>query len=160
MTPQDPDNDKQAPYELPAFMLAGYKSLRDIRRQPMPDGTIHVGISPTKHVPVFTAATNLSYYADSFLFTLIKADHVMKLVKNCDHDGHRDWRLPDLAEMRVLLENREAIYFETGWYWVSGADAMQPEGAMHFPDGTYERDIAKVKEAFVRCIRYGAEEMG
>jgi hypothetical protein len=160
MTPQDPDNDKQAPYELPAFMLPGYQSLRDIRRQPMPDGTIHVGISPTKYVRVFTAATNLSYYADSFLFTLIKANHVTGLLSKYDKNGHCDWRLPDLSDMRVLLENREAIYFETGWYWVSGNDTANLGGAVLFPDGTYEPDIAKVKEAFVRCIRYGAEDEG
>ncbi len=160
MTPQDPDNDPQPPYELPAFMLPGYKSLRDIRRQPMPDGTIHVGLSPETHVPMFTAPVNLSHYADSFLFTLIKAGHVANLLAKCDRNGHCDWRLPSLAEMRLLHENREAIYFETGWYWVSDTDALKPEGAMHFPGGTYEPEVANIKEAFVRCIRYGAEGEG
>lgn len=72
-------------------------------------------------------------------------------------DGHTDWYLPALDELRVLSTNQVAIgQFVADEYWASNEDPSSPTDcalAIAFPSGNETSFRAKYDYRSVRCVR-------
>src|SRR5437762_1894389 len=84
----------------------------------MPDGRIYAGISPDTHKPMYTTPEDAP-----LTYTFNEA---RKYAAELEANGHKDWRVPTKAELKVLFNNRAAIGgFDAsglnpgGWYWSS-----------------------------------------
>jgi len=120
----------------------------------MPNGTVYAGISPETNKPMYTTP------ADAFLtMTFNEArKYAAKLIAH----GHRDWRVPTLAELTVLFNNRAAIggfkstydkasRHSDDWYWsteqVSWWGKQGELGQYKFSYGS------KLDPSLLRCVR-------
>jgi hypothetical protein len=118
----------------------------------MPDGTIYAGISPDSGRAMYAAL----------------ADAPLKMMFNegtayaatLDVHGHKDWRLPTRAELKVLFKNRAAIGgFDTsgfgpaGWYRSSSEIDSWFAWEQRFSDGApfnYDKGVQSAVRP-VRC---------
>jgi hypothetical protein len=67
----------------------------------MPDGTVFAGISPDTNKPMYASPADAS-------LTMTFND-ARKYAAQLDAHGNKDWRVPTMAELNVLFNNRAAI---------------------------------------------------
>ena len=87
----------------------------------MPDGTIYAGISPDTGKAMYTISTDTPLR--------VSFGQARKVVAGLNGDqfhGYQDWRVPTMAEVNVLFNDRAAIggfnlsgSRSSGWYWSS-----------------------------------------
>lgn len=65
----------------------------------MKDGTIYGGLSPTTHKPMFVAPTSSD--------KVMPFNKAAEYARNLEVGGKKDFRVPTMAELRVLLANRD-----------------------------------------------------
>src|SRR5262245_45208642 len=65
------------------------------------DGTIEAGISPDTNRAVYTTSADAP---GKYSF-----DHAQAYCRGLEANGHKDWRVPNPAELSVLFNNRAAI---------------------------------------------------
>lgn len=87
----------------------------------MPDGTVFAGISPYMNQPMYAMPVDAPL--------TMKFNQAKEYAANLDAHGHRDWRMPTLAELNVLFNNRASIggfdvtgSYPAGWYWSASPD--------------------------------------
>jgi Protein of unknown function (DUF1566) len=125
----------------------------------MADGTVYAGISPDTKRPMYTTpADGLSrrwLRTPRLFYTFAQA---RKYAEELDAHGHKDWRVPTRAELKVLFSNRAVIggFNETGlgdagWYWSSSETSLLAWG-QRFSDGRRGDDF-KIFASSVRCVR-------
>jgi hypothetical protein len=117
----------------------------------IPDKGVYAGFSPDTWEPMYTtpkdAPLNLSF------------NQATKYAADLVAHGHRDWRVPTIAELNMLFNNRAALGGfdesdrQTGWYW-SSSMASAPDSAQvkRFRDGK-PGFIATYEPLSLRCIR-------
>jgi hypothetical protein len=118
----------------------------------MPDGTIYAGVSPDTGAALYVTP------ADTPL--PLPFPHARQYAAQLTAHGHRDWRLPTKAELRVLFMNRAAIggFNLTGLgpsgssYWSSSQNSKFDSWSQRFRDGA-EFDIYIGFHSNVRCVR-------
>ena len=117
----------------------------------MMDGAIYAGISPDTGEPMYATP------ADAPL-TMTFNDAV-SYAKKLDAHGHRDWRLPSKAELKVLFNNRAAIggfnvsgSSPAGWYRSGTQVNKWFAWGQRFSDGC-QLDYLKDVHSSVRCVR-------
>jgi len=117
----------------------------------MPDGTIYAGISPDtkkalyatpKDAPASMSFQEAADYADSL-----------------DAHGHRDWRVPTIAELKVLSAHHVAIGgfncsgpVPANWYWSASQYYKRNAWVLRLSDGC-KNYIDKAGYLSLRCIR-------
>jgi hypothetical protein len=103
---------------------------------PMPDGTIYAGISPNTGTAMYTTP------GDEPL--TMEWNEAVRYADELDSHRRADWRLPTVAELAELFNNRAAIggFKESGsnssdWYWSSTEDPDYQDYARmkRFPGG-------------------------
>jgi hypothetical protein len=117
----------------------------------MPDRTIYAGVSPDTGRPMYTTPKDSGLCGE-----WRKAmDHAAGL----DAHGHKDWRAPTKAELKVLFTHCAAIgnFNETGsipggWYWSSMQYGQYYAWAQRFSDG-HQDYLGKPDAASLRCVR-------
>jgi hypothetical protein len=124
----------------------------------MPDGTIYAGISPDTKEPMYAAP------ADAPL--TMKFNEARRYAAGLDACGHKDWRVPTMAELQVLFNNRAAIKgfkedhdFLSGenWYWASNSEKTMTTVAwsQFFGEGSQFPNL-KDCDLSVRLVRTAA----
>ena len=120
----------------------------------MPDGTIYAGVSPTTHQPMYAAPEGTPLRMDF--------NAVAQYTEELQVGDKGDFRIPDIAELQVLVDNKDKgamkgtfNVIETndiGWYWSStrigdiSAWCLQVRTDHKKPYSTKERCL-------VRCVR-------
>jgi hypothetical protein len=138
-----PANTNQAPSTTPASVVdPGDK---------MPDGTVFAGISPDTNKPMYATP------ADAPL--TMKFNEAQEYAARFDAHGHKDWRVPTMAELNVLFNNCAAIgRFDisgsttAGWYWSASPYLSWGGWAQRFSDGA-QGDDPKGRHSPVRPVR-------
>jgi hypothetical protein len=122
----------------------------------MEDGTIFAGVSPDTGRNMFVTPKDAS--------AVLNWKAAMKYAAELDANGHKDWRLPTIAELHVLYQNRNKgalkDSFDTGdftpsnWYWSSTENPPPTRGAWmeRFSDSQRHRTW-KGLDASVRPVR-------
>jgi len=125
----------------------------------MPDGTIFVAVSPSSGKPFYTipkdGPLDINWY------------EAIEFAKSLDMYGHKDWRLPTVAEAELLYDNREIIgNFKVPeernesspgkWvdYWTSSEIAGGSYArTWNFNGGKQLNSPMKSKKVFIRLVR-------
>lgn len=117
----------------------------------MPDSTIYAGISPDTKKPMYATPADAS---PKMMF-----NEATKYAATLDAHGHKDWRLPTRAELKVLFKNRAAIggfdpsgFGPAGWYRSSSQIDAWSAWEQRFSDGAWFNYDKGVQSA-VRCVR-------
>jgi hypothetical protein len=121
----------------------------------MDDGTIYAGISPTTKERMYAEPVDIPLKA-SFSGAALYARALQVGDKN-------DFRVPDLAELQVLFENRNTGALQGtfeddkgsplyGWYWSSQASAGEEAYGKRFGNGLQEGHV-RTFLSYVRCVR-------
>jgi hypothetical protein len=116
----------------------------------MPDGTIYAGISPDTAMPMYTTRKDSGFD--------VEWDEAMDHAANFGAHGHRDWRVPTKAELKVLFKNHVAIggfgprNSRPGWYW-SSLRRFYGTWTQHFGDNGYGVHAHKHHVSSLRCVR-------
>jgi hypothetical protein len=115
------------------------------------DGSIYGGVSPDTGRPMYTMPK------DSGLCGVWR--RAMDYAAGLDAHGHKDWRAPTTAELKVLFTNRAAIgnFDETGsypggWYWSSTQRYGYGAWAQRFSGGG-QGGHHEIGAASLRCVR-------
>jgi hypothetical protein len=121
----------------------------------MPDGTAYAGGSPETGKAMYVAP------ADAPL--TMKWAEAIAYAEKFDGNGHRDWRVPSAAELKVLYNDRAAIggfkcgylFSRAQWYWSSTVDSEFHELAhvRRFGDGCHGWWLKSDGGPYVRLVR-------
>ena len=117
----------------------------------MPDGTVFAGISPDTNKPMYATPADASL--------TMKFNEAQEYAAKLDAHGHKDWRVPTKAELKVLFNNRAAIGgFDisgsnpVGWYWSAASLNLWNGWVQRFSDG-YQFHTNRENQSVVRCVR-------
>jgi len=117
----------------------------------MSDGTVFAGISPDTNKPMYATPADASL--------TMKFNQAQEYAARLDAHGHKDWRVPTKAELKVLFNNRAAIggldisgSTPAGWYWSASPDLKWVAWGQRFSDGC-QLNYTKVLHSSVRCVR-------
>ncbi|MBN1945942.1 MAG: DUF1566 domain-containing protein [Bradymonadales bacterium] len=98
--------------------------------------------------------------------TISSWSEALAYCENLEWAGGDDWRLPNLAELRSIVDNHQsepaidATVFQNtpaSHFWSSSSRAALPDHAwcVDFQAGALITDTAKTTEAHIRCVRGG-----
>jgi hypothetical protein len=120
----------------------------------MKDGTIYVGESPTTHKPMYAAP------ADAPLTKTF--GEAAEYAKTLEVGDKKDFRVPDIEELKVLFENREkgalkgtfnlTGSYPSGWYWSGTPYVDGTAYGQRFSDGI-QYNFYRFSNSSVRCVR-------
>jgi hypothetical protein len=118
----------------------------------MPDGSIYAGVSPDTGRPMYTTPKDSGLCGEW--------RRAMDYAAGLDAHGHKDWRAPTTAELKVLCTHCAAIgnFDETGsnpggWYWSSTQTNRYDAWAQRFSGGNQFLNLCKDDAASLRCVR-------
>lgn len=120
----------------------------------MPDGTVYAGLSPYTGKILFTAVEDASLK--------MTWDEAVTYTTKLNAHGHKDWRLPDLDELKVVMDRLRrrtpaSTFRENAWYWsatVAAANAAWLNGSGGIPPCWHYKSTP----AFVRAVRSGRSQ--
>lgn len=122
----------------------------------MPDGTIYAGVSPDRGKPMYATPDDAPQ--------LMTFEQAKTYAADLHAHGHEDWRVPSMAELWVLYDNRSVIdgfnesgLFHNGHYWSSSPHTKSPKHtdlacALRFSDGEQTGKMP-IEVLAVRCVR-------
>jgi hypothetical protein len=117
----------------------------------MSDGTIYVGTSPDTGKAMYTTPTDAPK-----IYTYNQAQNY---ASSLEAHGHRDWRIPTKAELRLLFDKRLEIggfdltgSKSTGWYWSSTIHNNHNVWRQRFSDGK-RHNYRQSRFSSLRCVR-------
>jgi hypothetical protein len=120
----------------------------------MPDGTIYAGLSPTNCRPMYAVP-----FDAPLLMSFGKA---VKYAQNLTFGGKKDYRLPDIYELKSLCDNQNrgalSRTFNTSsrkgkFYWSSTTESFKSM-FVRMDNGVQDK-YKRSDPSSVRCIRYG-----
>ena len=117
----------------------------------MSDGSIYAGVSPATGMPLYTTRQD----AASPMTWVEADDYAARLWAH----GHNGWRLPTIAELDLLFENRNLIGnfdilggLDESWYWSATEEFGDYARIQHFTEGL-QRLNTKNGKRLLRCVR-------
>ena len=81
-------------------------------------------------------------------------NNAINYCKNLNEGGFSDWRLPNINELKTILDNGRSKLGDTCWLWSSSVPSNNSNRAWHigFYNGTVNH-IIKGYDNYVRCVR-------
>ena len=130
----------------------------------MPDGTVYAGISPDTGRPIYAAladaplAMNWRHAVEGEKYNINRWYPIsLSASGSYEGHGHKDWRMPNREELKVLFDNRAAIggFSDGGLYW-SATSCQHPWSDYAWVQRFAEGDgmgFPKTCELAVRLVR-------